>query len=358
LAAYFLFHKDTVRATESLKLISDFVFSDVDMNLGIHGLAAAYGKTDWIIGFADQHYTAFYDKKREYMGYIHLEIDLFAFFATAENLYVASKTTGIFDATLLVERAQRMALPIKDIAEHISALMQEDAVGGEAFKTLYVNENISDIALNLAFCKYMYDEKGVSFTATYLIIDILTDFENEADTFNFDAFDAAEFKDYAEHLGGFMNNCEYKPILAPLGAIYKCDFLKKCGLITQNQYDAVVAPCIVFVDFFAHQWHWRLKDNGYLRDWQKPDSLTQADFDTLLATIAKAYEPESDDTNRGRAIENLRVNNLMESWATPKMSKPQYTPPSYTPIKAEPKIGRNDTCTCGSGKKYKKCCGK
>ncbi|GHV87674.1 hypothetical protein AGMMS50267_00340 [Spirochaetia bacterium] len=25
--------------------------------------------------------------------------------------------------------------------------------------------------------------------------------------------------------------------------------------------------------------------------------------------------------------------------------------------RAEPKIGRNDPCSCGSGKKYKKCCG-
>jgi uncharacterized protein len=24
----------------------------------------------------------------------------------------------------------------------------------------------------------------------------------------------------------------------------------------------------------------------------------------------------------------------------------------------EPKVGRNDPCPCGSGKKYKKCCGK
>jgi preprotein translocase subunit SecA len=23
-----------------------------------------------------------------------------------------------------------------------------------------------------------------------------------------------------------------------------------------------------------------------------------------------------------------------------------------------PKVGRNDACTCGSGKKYKRCCGK
>ena len=27
------------------------------------------------------------------------------------------------------------------------------------------------------------------------------------------------------------------------------------------------------------------------------------------------------------------------------------------PVRAENKIGRNDPCSCGSGKKYKKCCG-
>jgi len=27
-------------------------------------------------------------------------------------------------------------------------------------------------------------------------------------------------------------------------------------------------------------------------------------------------------------------------------------------VKTEPEIGRNDPCPCGSGKKYKKCCGR
>lgn len=27
-------------------------------------------------------------------------------------------------------------------------------------------------------------------------------------------------------------------------------------------------------------------------------------------------------------------------------------------VRSTPKIGRNDPCPCGSGKKYKKCCGK
>lgn len=34
-------------------------------------------------------------------------------------------------------------------------------------------------------------------------------------------------------------------------------------------------------------------------------------------------------------------------------------PPPVEPIKAEKQeVGRNDPCPCGSGKKYKKCCGK
>ena len=34
------------------------------------------------------------------------------------------------------------------------------------------------------------------------------------------------------------------------------------------------------------------------------------------------------------------------------------TPVKQMPVKVEPKIGRNDPCPCGSGKKYKQCHGK
>ncbi len=33
-------------------------------------------------------------------------------------------------------------------------------------------------------------------------------------------------------------------------------------------------------------------------------------------------------------------------------------PPPVEPIRVEQKPERNDPCPCGSGKKYKKCCGK
>jgi len=36
---------------------------------------------------------------------------------------------------------------------------------------------------------------------------------------------------------------------------------------------------------------------------------------------------------------------------------PQGPPPKQEPVKAEVKVGRNDPCPCGSGKKYKACHG-
>ena len=48
---------------------------------------------------------------------------------------------------------------------------------------------------------------------------------------------------------------------------------------------------------------------------------------------------------------------LPEPEASPTLPAPaRYVAPQ--PVVREPKIGRNDPCPCGSGKKYKKCCGK
>ncbi len=55
----------------------------------------------------------------------------------------------------------------------------------------------------------------------------------------------------------------------------------------------------------------------------------------------------------GEGLQNSAINNLDGTMA-PKTSTPQ----NQTVINNEPKIGRNDLCPCGSGKKYKNCCGR
>jgi hypothetical protein len=64
-----------------------------------------------------------------------------------------------------------------------------------------------------------------------------------------------------------------------------------------------------------------------------------------------AFHPEGRVPNPPPDLANL----------IPPSSGPAPAPYSYTPPKPfirEPKLGRNDPCSCGSGLKYKKCCGK
>lgn len=67
-------------------------------------------------------------------------------------------------------------------------------------------------------------------------------------------------------------------------------------------------------------------------------------------------------TMKDREITN-RYDKKREKEAQIKAGLPgedeQPLPPPVQPIhKEKAEIGRNDPCPCGSGKKYKKCCGK
>jgi preprotein translocase subunit SecA len=51
----------------------------------------------------------------------------------------------------------------------------------------------------------------------------------------------------------------------------------------------------------------------------------------------------------------------MEQFGMPVPEAEESEPPQEVQItfhRETPKVGRNDLCPCGSGKKYKKCCGK
>lgn len=61
--------------------------------------------------------------------------------------------------------------------------------------------------------------------------------------------------------------------------------------------------------------------------------------------------PRSKQTQRVEVARPVRSGFMCGS-----VSKPA-APPKSTPIRSEKKVGRNDPCPCGSGKKFKNCCG-
>jgi len=82
-------------------------------------------------------------------------------------------------------------------------------------------------------------------------------------------------------------------------------------------------------------------------------------FMPILTLTAKKDEPEfgelvNTQEKRQRFIDMLpeSVCSIYDFWLDRR--EPAYKP---EPIRKQQKVGRNEPCPCGSGKKYKKCCG-
>jgi uncharacterized protein YecA (UPF0149 family) len=99
---------------------------------------------------------------------------------------------------------------------------------------------------------------------------------------------------------------------------------------------------------------------------ESPQGNLMADFSQFCQE--KGLEADSMDKNTKKMVETLReewMDTAREAFdgKTPRELMEE-NPELALPGKVEtfrrevPKVGRNDLCPCGSGKKYKKCCGK
>jgi preprotein translocase subunit SecA len=104
------------------------------------------------------------------------------------------------------------------------------------------------------------------------------------------------------------------------------------------------------------------KVNGELTSFLLHAELPQGQQQVRQAPVAKAPENPRVNTTKAESM-NLQQrvaatgNNAAGGGQRPLAMPPQGPPPKVEPAKAEVKVGRNDPCPCGSGKKYKSCHG-
>ncbi len=81
-------------------------------------------------------------------------------------------------------------------------------------------------------------------------------------------------------------------------------------------------------------------------------------FDMFEAMIADIQLSVSRLIQRVEVVEAPKERKNLVASHGGEASGEKAAPKKKTPVHAEPKIGRNDPCPCGSGKKYKNCCGR
>jgi len=230
------------------------------------------------------------------------------------------------------------------------------------------------------FLKSMLD-KGFSFPLSGKIWDEMLDFwinanENEDD--DLDSYFCMEYDAFAKFLNkksGSMFLDKSSDIAAIIwSAQYVYDFLKENGIINQETYDNAfeiinIQKAKVISNRLLDLWNY-----NFTHTWKKPDSISQSEFEAEHNIFKKSYSLKP--TGSGQNLFNTYREEINEEINQMIILKPfileldlyekkyekriedQPWFPYNTPYVAPPKTGRNEPCPCGSGKKYKKCCGK
>lgn len=104
--------------------------------------------------------------------------------------------------------------------------------------------------------------------------------------------------------------------------------------------------------------------DAWRKDWREglPEDAVEAVRETLNTVLAPWTEDGADavddDTRLGwLAAMGEAANDIFSHWRDMDLPAPQPLPVDAPPGPSTAGPGRNDPCPCGSGKKFKKCCG-
>ncbi len=270
--------------------------------------------------------------------------------------------------TRAVENAQKKVESLHyESRKHI---LEYDDVANEQRKVVYTfRNNLLDPEFSL---KEKIDENRVGYIENALLnAGIYEGLPKEE--FDLDKV-IATFKEevFVEFLKDDLKDLEYEELIEKMEIGLKGLYEEKMAQVSEAQRDEIEK--MVYLQILDNGWREHLyqmdilKTGIGLRGYNQKDPLTEykkesydmfvAFIDSLKSETTKMLqmiELQSEEENQ-KALEgmeealeiddsNLKLN--LEEEETEKK-----------PIKAEKKIPRNDPCPCGSGEKYKNCCGK
>jgi len=102
----------------------------------------------------------------------------------------------------------------------------------------------------------------------------------------------------------------------------------------------------------------RLKEGIGLRGYGQKDPLVEYKNEGFEMFMAMVERIKTDTLSRLFRIQPARPEQLTARRRPQQLVMNRGGEEARKPVKKEKKVGRNDPCPCGSGKKYKKCCGR
>ncbi len=340
-----------------------------------------YGYTD-ILNEAIKNYKKV-ETSDKLIGNAGYDLALTKFYLTLEEYYLS----GDFNIKTFIPKLSEYNFDINN--NFISAV--ETGMQEQLSKENIINNFINDrnnfiVILEIYVLKYMQERK-ISFAITGRIWDKLLTFwhnnnnEKKCSPDDYFQVEVDDFEKYLSNLSGDMFIDNKSEMIAVLwGSVYVYDFLRAIGIIKQNTFDNFIAITKILKGKEIGQFTSDLWNYNFVHLWEKPDSIstdefieeekifkksilfTHQKFTKLRSKISKELENIGELATHiiegGKNNSNTHTS-LIDSLFDIEQNKKIFKENRISePIRTKEKIGRNAPCPCGSGKKYKKYCGR
>jgi hypothetical protein len=380
---YYCFHKDYNKVESSF---SNFILNpthDFDKYLISFRKLLFYGYTDILNVAITKNYKKV-ETSDELIGNAGYDLALSKFYLTLEKFHLSDN----FDTKTFLTKLNKYDFDFND--DFLLAV--ETGMCEQLSKEDIVNNFLNDrqnfiITLEIFFLKYMQERK-ISFAISGRIWDKILVFWSEnndkkkCSPDDFFQVKVDELEKYLSNLSGDMFIDNKSEMIAVLwGSVYVYDFLKTIEIINQDTFDNFIKTTKILKGKVIGQFTSDLWNSNFVHLWEKPDSISTIEFieeekifkKSILFTHQKFTRLRSKISKElanigelatyiiegGKTKENDYNTSLLDDiFDTNQGDKTHKENRISEPIKVEKKVGRNEPCPCGSGKKYKKCCGK
>lgn len=351
---YYLFNQDLEGLKKHLISFKEYPISAIDSLTNVFNKLVFYNHTDLALDVALTIYPKIHATD-ELMPGANSDYARFIYMEKIQELYQTLISGGTVKKPEIKKYIKKYGFVLKEELEIIESVLANDFSDYPDIRAYNDESHRFWFKLMLMFFKYMYEEKMVSFTAASLIwfeaIDILIN-ENQEDEVD-EVGKVGKVDEVGDHFSqifvlnpklyrkniysrfGFLSTITVSAVGVAWGMSYFYDFLKKYDYISASVHKSAMTEILSVQTEISKARAKELWTYNYLHQWVKPDSVEEEDFIKEKEAFEYTYS------------------NIIESVKEPYPSF--NTVEKKVPIKVI-KIGRNDPCPCGSGKKYKKCC--
>lgn len=381
---YYCFKQDREQVKIAFANFNEKPFQDPDVYRTLLNKIFYYQHTKIIEHTADYNYSKTGDPDKE-IGDAAYDLAFIKMYTSMQALYESKAKKP--DIPAFISEMNKFGFTFKDnYPKTIEASFLKPELDNEYIAILFKNNiETAFIFIRSYFLRYMLS-KGIQFYISAKIIDRLSmywDKTNGAVDTTDKAFKikTESFIELIRSLSGNMFSPNEPETIATLwGSVYLYEFFYEKKYITLETFNhfleaTKILKGQIIAENLAELWR-----SNFVHTWPKPNCISATEFtqEHLIFKKSVDLEPEPFNDLRKEISEELsaigELANYIEE-GSKRISQPYMklydkifdadSPKSefinnnegMPIVRDEKKTGRNDPCTCGSGKKYKKCCG-